>query len=85
MKRMQNATTERLRAIEGMKDVSKDKISKKRLSIGVWVATLIILLHLPLSIPTHKTERFADGHFLKVAETLTSHLDPIIDHRNQGI
>jgi len=47
MKRMQNATTERLRAIEGRKDVSKDKIRKKRLIIGVLVATLIILLHLP--------------------------------------
>jgi hypothetical protein len=44
---MQNATTERLRAIEGMKDVSKDKIRKKRLITGVLVATLIILPHLP--------------------------------------
>ena len=85
MKRMQNVTTERLRAIEGRKDVSKDKIRKKRLITGVLVATLIILPHLPLSIPTQKTERFADYHVFNMTETLTSHLDPIINHRNQGI
>ena len=53
---MQNATTERFRAIEGMKDVSSDKISKKRLIIGVWVATLTILSHLPLGIATLRCE-----------------------------
>jgi len=85
MKRMQNATTERLRAIEGMKDVSKDKIRKKRPIIGVWVATLTILLHLPLSIDTPRCERFADGHVFEMTKPLTRHLNPIINHRDQGI
>ena len=53
---MQNAATERLRAIEEMKDVSKDKISKKRLITGVLVATLTILSHLPLGIATLRCE-----------------------------
>ena len=85
MKRVQNATTERLRAIEGMKDVSKDKISKKRLSIGVWVATLTILSHLPLGIATLRCEWFGNCHCFHMTETLTSHLNPIINHRDQGI
>ena len=82
---MQNATTERLSAIEGMNDVSKDKIRKKRLITGVLVATLIILPHLPWSIIVQRWERFADGHFLKMAETLSRHLCPIINHRDQRI
>ncbi|CIW20168.1 cobalt ABC transporter domain-containing protein [Streptococcus pneumoniae] len=69
----------------GLVFVSKDKISKKRLIIGVWVATLTILSHLPLGIATLRCKWFGNGHFFHMTEPLTSHLNPIINHRNQRV
>ena len=49
------------------------------------VKEVTILSHLPLDIDTLRCKWFGNCHCFHMTEPLTSHLNPIINHRDQGI